>query len=549
MMSRRLKSSIVFIPIVAAMHIVLTYHGATAFVNVSHSLIFILTVTLSYLVFRESSVVDKKLEEEKKTVEQLESYKKIFNTAEIGFIVLHLENPDDPNTLRIVEINTFALKTAGIPGTVESYSDRLLTETFPGTVQTHLHKMYAEVAKSGKAKNIGEIQYPGDKNSASGFYAVKAFPVNHRGVCVIFENITLKKVSEIALESEKTKNEAILSSIGESVVALDEYGRIILMNPVAEKLFGWNFKDVRGKIYIELVRMDDEHGRIVPPEKRPITQALKLNKRFTATAFLFQKDGTKFPASIVVSPIATKGNILGVVQVVRDITREKDLDRAKNDFISLAAHQLRTPLSAVKWTIDILSEDKNLTAKQKMRLQHIYNSNERLIRLVNDMLNISRIESGELSTVKKEIDLLESVASMVTMAQAEAKKNKQTISLSAPASVRVTIDPTLFNATISNLLSNAITYGYPSTSISVLITPTAKEYVVSVSNHGPQISDAEGEKIFTKFYRGEEARKLKPDGSGLGLFIAKSAVEANGGKIWFESSPKQTTFFFTIPKK
>jgi len=237
-----------------------------------------------------------------------------------------------------------------------------------------------------------------------------------------------------------------------------------------------------------------------------------------------------------------------------DITERKNFNEAKDNFLSIASHQLRTPLSATKWVLESISEDnKNLTPKQLTKFKDLTVSNERLINLVNRLLDVTKIESGKLMVNKKNINLenlVNDICSSFRILAEEKGKNIKIIS--SPGVEKVFSDPVLITEAVENLLSNAIDYSAEgSKDIIIKIENRKDEYLISVHNDG-NIEPALIHKVnfFEKFVRGKTAVERQPSGSGLGLFITKKVAEANGGDIWFESKPESgTTFYLTINKK
>src|SRR3989338_4431519 len=193
-------------------------------------------------------------------------------------------------------------------------------------------------------------------------------------------------------EKKLAVREAMISSVGDGLVATDRDGKILLMNPAAEKMLLQNSKEVIGKEYIEIVPAADKDGLIIPGEKRPLHAVLKQGKSFTnhSANYYVRKNGSKFPAAITSSPIKYKNSIIGAIITFRDITHEKGVDRMKTEFISLASHQLRTPLSAIRWFLEmLLSGDAGKLNKQQMKLLgDIYQSTKRMIQLVSDLLKV-----------------------------------------------------------------------------------------------------------------------------------------------------------------
>jgi len=235
------------------------------------------------------------------------------------------------------------------------------------------------------------------------------------------------------------------------------------------------------------------------------------------------------------------------------IHKLEENNKLESEFISIAAHQLRTPLSSIKWLIEMLLENKNLTAEHREKLQGIYQSNDRLIVLVNDLLNVAKIEGNELVSRRQPSDLRHLIDSILKMIQPEANSRgvKINFTISAPLK-EIMIDQILFTEAMKNIIENAVFYSPINSAVDISLSESRGNYIVSVHNEGPAIPEMEHDKLFTKFYRGPMAQRMRPTGSGLGLFIAKLATDAMKGSIWFESpTNKETqsgvTFYLSVP--
>ncbi|MDO8572773.1 MAG: ATP-binding protein [bacterium] len=238
--------------------------------------------------------------------------------------------------------------------------------------------------------------------------------------------------------------------------------------------------------------------------------------------------------------------------LVRANDRLRELDKIKTEFISVAAHQLRTPLSAIKWTLSLLIDEHsdNLNPKQRSLLQKGFESNERIITLVNEMLVVTRIESGKMRydfTFIHTEDLIDSVLSDFV---SPAKVRNINLSYEKPpiSLPRINADPGKIRAVLQNLIENAIFYTREGGRVTVS-TKIENDFVKFIVNdNGIGIPEQQQSSIFTKFFRADNAVRLETDGSGLGLFIAKSIVDKHGGAIGFDSKENiGTTFYFTIP--
>ena len=235
-------------------------------------------------------------------------------------------------------------------------------------------------------------------------------------------------------------------------------------------------------------------------------------------------------------------------------TERVSIESTTSDFVSLASHQLRTPLSAIKWNTEILLSQRQgkLSAKQIQYLREIYRSNERAINLVNDLLDVSRIQEGKIHLDFRPARVEEIVEEVIEYFYGLIKASQVSINfeiVNGPLP-KVETDREKVKRVIMNLLSNSIKYTPAEGKVKITVAKNRGHLKISVSDSGVGIPKADQKKIFKRFFRSTNVIKLAPDGTGLGLFIAKSLVEAMGGKIWFDSEQnKGTTFYFTLPFK
>lgn len=233
--------------------------------------------------------------------------------------------------------------------------------------------------------------------------------------------------------------------------------------------------------------------------------------------------------------------------------RLRKLDEVKSSFISVVAHQLRTPLSGIKWTLNLLlnGDMGALAAEQKSFLSKAYESNDRMISLVNDMLGADRIESGKVRYVFEPVQLGDVIDNVLfeLLPQAHAKGVSISFASRPGALPKVHADPEKLRAVFQNLLDNSIKYSRPQGNIEVGMRPeNHDEILVSIKDDGIGIPKEQQKNVFERFFRAQNAVKAETDGSGLGLFIVRSIIERHGGRIWFESAEgKGVTFYFTLP--
>lgn len=356
------------------------------------------------------------------------------------------------------------------------------------------------------------------------------------------------------IEQAKAADEAYLASIGEGVIIIDTKQKIILANPEASKILGYSISAMLGKNVTDFVKLFDANDKEVPQEKRPIIRAINKGEEVTRTDhIIISKDGKRIPVAVTTAPVRLKGNIIGAIDVFRDISYEKEIDKAKTEFVSLASHQLRTPLSAINWYAEMMLDEDvgKVTAEQKKYLQEIYNGNQRMINLVNALLDVSRIELGtfaiqpqKIDVAKVSQDILKDFEHMITKKKIKFKANF------AKGLPIIMADPKLMQIIIQNLISNAVKYTPEGGKINLTIKKVAPNIIITVKDSGFGIPKNQYNQIFKKLFRADNVRLKDTEGTGLGLYIVKSIVEQAKGKIWFESEEnKGTTFYVEMPIK
>ena len=354
------------------------------------------------------------------------------------------------------------------------------------------------------------------------------------------------------LAGEKARSEAMLGDIGDGVVGINDKGEVTFVNHQVEVMTGFTRAELMGKFLIQAIVMKDNLGHDVQATDQPIRQAIFYKKKVQSHAFSYvRKDGTKFAVAITATPVVVFDQTIGGVVVFRDITKEMEVDRMKTEFISLASHQLRTPLSAMKWFSEILLDGDvgKLTDEQHEILTNIYKSNERMIDLVNTLLNISRIESGRIMIEPRPTDLKKLVDEVVMEVTPRLTQKQHKLAISVHDNLpEVSLDPKLVRHVYLNLLTNAIKYTPKGGDIVIIISKSGDNVISQISDSGLGIPKSQQDRVFKKFFRAKNIVKVETEGTGLGLYLAKAIVESSGGKIWFQSEEgKGTTFWFSLP--
>ena len=345
-----------------------------------------------------------------------------------------------------------------------------------------------------------------------------------------------------AAEDEKNKTKTIINNFTDGLLVFNEDNRVSTMNPQAEIFFSVQSQELIGKTVSEL-------------EKIPAIQPLASIFGGEGIASVFRKElPLKEELLLEVSAVPIFGNEqkLGTLVILHDITREKIIEKMKSEFVSIAAHQLRTPLSAIKWTLKMLLDGDlgEVTPEQKDFMEKCYKSNERMINLINDLLDVARIEEGRYVFRKEYVRLESLLDSVVSSCEPDMEKKKIKLKVKKPQEKLppVMIDSEKIGLVVQNLIENATKYTHANGEVVLSVIRDKEKIEISVKDSGVGIPSDQQERVFSKFFRAANVMRMETEGSGLGLFIAKNIVEAHGGKIWFESEEgKGSTFYFTIP--
>lgn len=352
---------------------------------------------------------------------------------------------------------------------------------------------------------------------------------------------------------ERARTEAVFTSIGDGAIATDEFGKITRINPAALKILGFSEAETLGQWFPNVIILVDENGSLVSLIDRPITRAFLTGQTVSEKVYYRTKEGTRLPVAVTVSPIIHNDRPIGAIEVFRDISLEYEIDRMKSEFISLASHQLRTPLSAIKTYTHMLIDGYmgDLTPEQRRSLSTIVGATNRMNELISTLLNITRIESGSISVQPKQLSM-KKLAEEV-MKELEHTANSRDIALSlegAVGSFSLKTDSLIAKEIVSNLTSNAIKYTSDGGSVTMKLTERKNDVVLAVQDTGLGIPKNAQSQIFTKFFRAPNVVKLETSGTGLGLYLVKGLAEQLGGNVWFKSEEhKGSTFYFSLPKK
>ena len=331
------------------------------------------------------------------------------------------------------------------------------------------------------------------------------------------------------------------------------HGTILATNRAAETMLTWNRSEIINHHFESILHLKGRDGKPIPPNEhiiqRALTEKMTMNTSPTETFLCERRDGTSFPISMSATPFLLGMEMHGIVVTIRDITEEKRIDRMKSEFISLASHQLRTPLTAIGWYIELLqTEEETLSTDQKEYVAQILGSHRRMVELVNSLLNVSRIELGHVKIDPKDLTIAELLRIPLENLKPQIEQRHQALLQRIP-DLSASLDPDLVRMVVENLLSNAVKYTPEGGTIEMSVVADAEELRFCVEDTGLGIPHSQQGRIFEKLFRADNVLKSDTVGTGIGLYIAKSTVEAWGGKLWFKSREgKGTSFFFTTPR-
>ena len=347
-------------------------------------------------------------------------------------------------------------------------------------------------------------------------------------------------------ERQKRHTEAIVYSLRDAVVVVDEQDRLLMANEPAARLLGFNAEDAHGCAMAEVC--GDKHGEFL----EFLRQSAQSGVEGTRREMEFALEDQPHVFDTIVSCIYEGPKVSGVVAVLHDVTREKEVSQMKNDFVSHVSHELKTPLASITAYSEMLADgeaDDEATRKQFYDI--IQTQAQRLNRLIEDILNISRIESGLIKVTKEPVSLAILIEQQMSMIRKYAEEKNITVSRRTPIIFdQVYADKDMLSQVIVNLLSNAVKYTPPGGSVRVAtdVDEAAGRVKVTVTDTGVGIPEEELEHLFSKFYR-VAANNKHAKGTGLGLNLVKQIVEkVHNGRVFVTSKVGAgSTFGFELP--
>ncbi len=342
----------------------------------------------------------------------------------------------------------------------------------------------------------------------------------------------------------RAKDEAILASIGDGLVATDKNKRILLVNKAFEKLLGWRAKEARGKLLSEVTPTMDASGKII---SESWLSSAEDSQGHPVTMYYRRKDGTTFPVAVTVAPIFIDKELIGTVKVFRDITREKSIEKARSEFMSIASHQLRTPLTAIRWVLSSLKRE-NLLEKQAKLVKTAHETSVNMAMTIRRMLMISHLEEDGMNPEISQVDLLPVLEKISRLHDAHRLRKGLKLIVECPQNLSLRTDMQLLIEILENLLSNAYKYTPKGGTVNVRASQEGTLIRIDVADTGYGIPKEEQKRIPEKFFRASNIASPVEAGTGIGLYMVYNIVRLIGGKISFTSQEnKGTTFTLLFP--
>jgi PAS domain S-box-containing protein len=359
-----------------------------------------------------------------------------------------------------------------------------------------------------------------------------------------------EKVAEINAQLAR-ESALILNSVSDGILGIGLDNRTTFLNPAASRILGMALSEMEGKTIHEAVHHSHPDGTPWPEADCANTQAMRKGETIGMTTETFwRSDGTSFPVEYAFTPMCDEGgNALGAVVTFRDVTERRAIERLKGEFVSTVSHELRTPLTSIRGALGLLSSGLlgPINEKGQRMLEIAVSNTDRLVRLINDILDLERIESGKVELARGPVDANAVMVQALEGLQSMAEQAGVRV-VSEPATGELWGDSDRIIQTLTNLIGNAIKFSPPGTTVTLSGVAGAKDFAFCVADQGRGVPEQKLETIFERFSQVDASDSRDKGGSGLGLAICQSIVQAHGGRIWAEKNdPVGCRFQFTIP--
>jgi two-component system sensor histidine kinase VicK len=374
-------------------------------------------------------------------------------------------------------------------------------------------------------------------------------------------DVTEQHEAEEALHMATRQRELILESVGDGIYGIDLEGRLTFINQAGARALGYSRDQLTGRDLHDVIHHSHPDGTPYSRSTSPILQALRRSEPIRMRDEVFWRaDGSRFPVEYSANPMLQEGHVAGMVVAFQDISERRRLERMKDEFISTVSHELRTPLTSLRASLGLVSSgalDKR-PEKQRQMIDMAIGNCERLIRLVNDILDFESVEKGQLQLNLEPVEAIDLLRRAADVANIPASRQRISIRIEA-APVHVIADQERILQVLNELVGNALKFSSPDTSIRISALPVQESFAgftpatngevrFIVEDQGRGISPEGLEHIFDRFQQGDASDSRALGGTGLGLALCRSIIDQQGGRIWVESTLGEgSRFQFTLP--
>ena len=361
--------------------------------------------------------------------------------------------------------------------------------------------------------------------------------------------IAERRLAQRAAEHLSRQNEMILESADEGICGVDVQGYVTFLNWAASRLLDRADDDAIARPVETVLVLEGEGAGGDAAQTQPVRETLRTgHTQRLDDVRMRRSDGSSFPVELVSSPVLYEGQMAGAVVTFRDVSERREVERMKDEFVSVVSHELRTPLTSLRGSLGLLASGRaGAIPPHGQRLLDIAVQNtDRLVRLINDILDLERLRSGKHELEPRPTPASELLRSAADVMEAMADRAKVRLSV-VPSPVPVMADPDRILQVITNLVSNAIKFSPPEGAVTLQAEREGGLVLFSVRDQGRGIPHDKLELIFERFQQVDSSDARQKGGTGLGLAICRGIVEQHGGRIWAESDPGEgSTFFFTL---
>ncbi|WP_263408378.1 PAS domain S-box protein [Terriglobus tenax] len=464
----------------------------------------------------------------------------------LGMVFTHAEDGT------LISVNSYGAASLGY--SIEEMVGRPLGDFVPEDEADSLGLYLREIGSSGEAK--GELRLchrNGDTHVLA--YRNRLVRLDARTAYVLGFgiDITEKVRAEERLRVLRRQSDSILASVGDGILGIDLSGSITVANPAGAQILGYKPQDLLGLNLHDTIHHTRADGSPNPHEGSKIQEAVHLSEPVRVSDEIFwRKDGTSVPVDYVATPLLDDGEAVGVVVAFADTTARRELDRMKDEFVSTVSHELRTPLTSLRAALGMVASGVLQTRPDKARqmLDIAVGNTDRLINLVNDILELERIGSGKAELHQANVSIGELCHRAAELQQTSAAKAGIRFRFQIE-NVHAWADPDRVLQLLTNLISNAIKFSPEGSEILLAAhNEPDGEVCIQVQDQGRGIPEDKLELIFERFQQVDASDSRAKGGTGLGLAICRSIVQQHGGDIWVESAlGRGSTFFFTLPSR